>query len=230
MPEYHPGIFFSGWRSSTFPRLEPTDGLTDVYEFGVFGGRSMIELTHILHNSNIAIDRLIGFDSFDGIPKETEEVNLRPEWDPDTSNAWKAFNAKVLYGVNDPLDAMEHVREFVQREMIGEQELVLIPGFFETSLTPDLATKFGKAIIVDIDADIYMSSKQALAWLFENDLVDTGTYVAYDDWGGTPGYREGLDGESRAHREITEQYGVEWELVATHTDHVPDSQVVFRIR
>jgi hypothetical protein len=117
--------------------------------------------------------------------------------------------------------------------MVGSvSNLDFVIGFYNDSLTDDLVStlNLGKAALVDIDCDIYTSAKECLSWLFRNDLVDTGTYVAYDDWGGTPGYRDFADGESRAHREISEEFGVEWELIATHTDHVEDSQVLFRLR
>lgn len=227
--------FKEDWRTATIRGLEATDGLTDIYEFGVFGGNSMIELDRIHSRYNVPIRKLIGFDSFDGIPKEFAEP-VQALWDPDRSNYFKAFNAQKLLGVATVPEAVAAVRRFVESGMVSNSELVLVPGFYEDSLTDSLALELnlGKAAFVDIDCDIYTSSIQALSWLFRNGLVDSGTYVAYDDWGGTPGYQELLDGESRAHREITEQYGVEWEVVATYTDParlwIPDSQIVFRLR
>jgi Macrocin-O-methyltransferase (TylF) len=227
--------FKEDWRTATITHLEATDGLTDIYEFGVFGGNSMIELDRIHDRCNVPIEKLVGFDSFDGIPKELAEP-VQALWDPERSNYFKAFNARKLLGVATVPEAVASVRRFVELGMVSNSELVLVPGFYEDSLTDALPAELelGKAAFVDIDCDIYTSSIQALTWLFENGLVDTGTYVAYDDWGGTPGYQQGLDGESRAHREITERFGVDWEVVASYTDParpwVPDSQIVFRLR
>lgn len=224
--------FREEWRTQTIRKIEQVDGLTDVYEFGVFSGNSMIELDRICHGNGIQIDKLVGFDSFTGIPKETAEPLLRDEWDPDTPSSYSAFNSMVLTGASTREDAMRLVKSFVDEHMASEAELILVAGLYSESLTPELPQQLGlgKALIVDIDCDIYTSSKQALSWVFSNGLVDTGTYVVYDDWGGTPGYKQGLDGESRAHREISEEYGVEWQKVASHTHHVEDSQVVFRLR
>lgn len=226
------GVFSEEWRTATIRGLQVTDGLTDVYEFGVFSGNSMVELDRLHHSQGVPVRKLIGFDSFEGIPKETAEPIAQDVWDPELSSFYKAFNSTLFTGTANPEHAMEAIYEFVATHMVSDAELLLVPGFYSDSLTPTLVSDLdlGKAAFVDIDCDIYTSSIEALSWLFENDLVATGTYVAYDDWGGTPGYREGLDGESRAHREISEEYGVEWELVATHADNVPDSQIVFRVR
>ena len=65
---------------------------------------------------------------------------------------------------------------------------------------------------IDIDSDLYTSTKQALTWMFRNQLVVPGTLVGYDDWVATPPplYSKG---ESRAHAEIAQEFGVQFELV-----------------
>ena len=59
------------------------------------------------------------------------------------------------------------------------------------------------ALYVDIDADLYSSSLQALEWLFRMGLIVPGTVIGYDDW--TFG---GPQGEQRAHREVMKRHGV----------------------
>ena len=224
-------MFNRSWRSDTFP-VVPQSGLTDVYEFGVFSGNSTAELSVLCDEYSIPCERVIGFDSFDGLPKETAEPCYNNLWDPDLSHYYKAYNARVFYGVETVSEAVLKVDEFVRPHISSNRDLFLVPGFYDNSLTDNLPSSLGlnKAIIVDIDVDIYSSAKKVLHWLFRNKLVDVGTYVFYDDWGGTPGYKEFLDGESRAHKEISEEFNVTWELVGSNTDHVVDSQTVWQIR
>lgn len=224
-------MFRRSWRSAVFP-VTPQPGLTDIYEFGVFSGNSTAELSVLCDERGINCERVVGFDSFDGVPKETAEPCYNDVWDPDLSHYYKAFNSRLLYEVETVDEAVQKIDEFVRPFIAGNRDLIWVPGFYDQSLTDSLPSTLGlnKALIVDIDADIYSSAKTALHWLFRNKLVDVGTYVFYDDWGGTPGYKEFLDGESRAHREVSEEFNVTWELVASSTDHVVDSQTVWQIK
>jgi O-methyltransferase len=178
------------WRSNgPLHLLKNTPGLTDVYEFGVFNGNSTAELSMICSQNGIACDHLVGFDSFDGIPKELAEP-VQPFWDPDQSSYYGAYNAQLFFNVNTPEEAMNKVYNNIRPLVASHRRLTLVPGFYEQSLTDDLPITLGlkKAIIVDIDCDIYSAAKTALQWLFRHKLVDVGTYLFYDDWGGTPGY------------------------------------------
>lgn len=224
-------MFNRSWRSDTFPVIGQ-NGLTDVYEFGVFSGNSTAELSVLCDEYGIYCERVVGFDSFDGVPKETAEPCYNDVWDPDISHYYKAFNSKLFYNVDTVEEAIQKIDNFVRPYISSNRNLIWVPGFYNISLTDDLPSILGlnKAIIVDIDVDIYSSAKTALHWLFRNHLVDVGTYIFYDDWGGTPGYKEYLDGESRAHREITKEFNVQWELVGSSTGHVVDSQTVWQIK
>ena len=97
------------------------------------------------------------------------------------------------------------------REDLGDgPRTVFKKGFFNESLTPSLAGKLGRAAIIDVDSDIYISAFQALDWVrvrvrvrvrvwdrvsdiyisafqaldwvFANRLAGVGTLVVYDDW------------------------------------------------
>ena len=69
------------------------------------------------------------------------------------------------------------------REDLGDSPRTLFKkGFFNESLTPSLAVKLGRAAIIDVDSDIYISAYQALDWVFANRLAGVGTLVVYDDW------------------------------------------------
>jgi hypothetical protein len=92
----------------------------------------------------------------------------------------------------------------------------LIPGFYNESLSPTLVRERGMApaLYVDMDMDIYKSAYDVLDWLCVNKLLAKGTVLGYDDfnYGLTNFSREGWqDGESRAHREIEDKWGLKVE-------------------
>lgn len=224
--------FYTGWRTIQFDHVKTQSGLHDIYEFGVFSGQSMGEYISLCAHHKMNVRNFWGFDSFEGVPKEMAEPCYNEIWDPDISPYYKAFNAKLFFGVNTVNEAVAQVKNLLTPALGASQKLELIPGFYDQSLTDDLPArhKMGKALIVDIDVDIYSSAKTAMHWLFRNELVDVGTYFFYDDWGGTPGHNKMLDGESRAHREISEEFDVEWVKLAEHEDAgVRDAQTVWQI-
>jgi hypothetical protein len=80
------------------------------------------------------------------------------------------------------------------------------------SLTAELPVHLGMrpALYVDIDCDLYVSTYQALDWLFSSKLIVPGTLIGYDDWCLTT---LGTAGESRAHIEIARKYKVKFRCV-----------------
>lgn len=209
--------------------VTPTEGLTDVYEFGVFFGESMCELGNTFIDLGYPVKNFIGFDSFAGIPKETAEPTYDESWDPEKSSYYKAYNASEFFGTGVQ-ETVRNVHGVIGPYVPAGASFALVAGFYDWSLTADLPDVLGleRALWVGIDVDIYSSAKTVLSWLFAHDLVGAGTYFAYDDWSGTPGYRQLLDGESRAHREICEEYGVTFDLV---NQSGPDlEQVLFCLR
>ena len=131
------------WRSYVQVDLQNTPGLTDVYEFGVFSGNSTAELSVICDARGINCGHIVGFDSFDGIPKETAEPSFNAVWDPEISPYHKAFNSQSLYGVNTPEEAMNRIYNFVRPHIISSRRLTLVPGFYEKSLTDRLPEELG---------------------------------------------------------------------------------------
>lgn len=227
------------WRQFCLPDLiEPIEGLGGIYEFGVFSGHSLQEIVNIYNRKKVPYSAVLGFDSFDGIPLETAEPIFNPAWDRRENHYFNAFNAQDYYKISGPENVAKYIHNSME-DILHSCHLAMITGYYCDTLTSDLATRIKntyhigennyKASYVDIDVDIYTSAIEALEWMFSNKLLDVGTLVGYDDWGGTPGYKTMADGESRAHREITEKYGVTWEQVASNDDHVEGSQVIFRI-
>lgn len=88
----------------------------------------------------------------------------------------------------------------------------MVAGFYNASLTRSLAIQAFPALYVDLDADLTISTEQALDWLLGHGLLVRGSLVGYDDWHETPFLR---GGESLAHLRITRRFEVEWEHLPT---------------
>ena len=121
-------------------------------------------------------------------------------------------------------DAVRVVNQYIRHPDL----VTLVPGFFNESLTPDLASRLDMrpAIYVDIDVDIYGPTFEALDWMMRNRLILNGTIIGYDDFNyGIPAGFKGpwraadfavparLEGEPRAHREIEMKWNIRMEQI-----------------
>ena len=159
------------------------DEVGDYLEFGVYVGTSLL----CMHRASKAIGlgslRLFGFDSFQGLPEAAateDEGRFRPGW----------FRAEY-----------DLVREHLTRRGIDWNRTVLVPGWFEDTLKPDLARQLGieKAAVIMIDCDIYSSARTALD--FCGPLIADRAVVVFDDWPGDTPKAKSL-GERRAFDEF----------------------------
>ena len=179
----------------------------DVYQFGVFTGDSMKELASIFSKHKIQLNSFYGFDVFTGMPKETAEPIAQPSWDPDVEP--DTFNAVKRFNLSSPEECAGKITKEVDAifsKNNNKTSVNIFHGLVQETIEVQ-GGKFKPAFYVDFDLDIYSPTKYAFDYLAKNNLIVNGTIIGYDDWGGTPGYQEMLDGESRAHREIVEQYG-----------------------
>jgi hypothetical protein len=103
---------------------------------------------------------------------------------------------------------------------LGASKVDFVAGFYSTSLTEGVAEKRGMkpAQYIDIDCDLYVSTKDALGWAFRAGIAVPGTLIGYDDWWVLPcsdGTSRPLEvGEGLAHREIADRFDVEFACVA----------------
>merc|ERR1719271_2075309 len=76
----------------------------------------------------------------------------------------------------------------------------------------------GPAFLIDMDADLYISSIQALDYIFREQLARPGTLIGYDDWWESPCASNDVDvwkyGEAKAHKEIAIKYNVTFRCLA----------------
>jgi len=160
----------------------------DVMEFGVYGGTSFIATIDLMFKNNMFKDkRLLGFDSFKGLPNEKNGVEIKPEWIKGNYSCSK--NNGVLRGIN-------MYRKENQPD-VPLDRIFLIEGWFKDSLTEELKREYDMESIAFafIDVDLYISAKQVLIWL--KDLCVSGTILCFDDWVEDPNM-----GEQKAFREF----------------------------
>ena len=197
----------------------------DIYEFGVYTGTRMREFARKVRG----FGRMWGFDSFTGFPDETQGV-----WTP---------NKHWAQGGNSASDAMRlWDKEQLFRKLrarIGYEKTVFIAGYYNESLSPQLRAQrpFAPALIVDLDCDLYVSTVQALRWVFASGLVLPGiTLFRYDDWPVNATQVTARDrnryrklgrkpppevwGQMKSHIDVTGEFQIEWRRLSRNVFQV----------
>lgn len=163
--------------------LVPAPQFGDYLEFGVNRGTSLACVYRALSNKGLSHVRLIGFDSFEGLPPEAAEEGWVPGDFKSSYAATKAYLAKM------GLD-------------MGRIELV--KGWFNQTCTPQTAARLAlkKASLIMVDCDIYSASRDVLR--YAEPLIRDHAIVICDDWGA-----RGSDekkGQSDAFEEFLEEF------------------------
>jgi hypothetical protein len=169
----------------------------DIYEFGVYTGGTLSSIKEQLTKQAIYPNTIWGFDSFEGLPKESKNKKLE-------GKHWKegAFSACDALGIwNWP------TLEKTILKTIAYDSTKLIKGFYQDVLNSDLFQKyaFKPAMFINIDVDLYTSTIDALEWLFKYKIVQEGTLIRYDDIFSI----SETEGEIAAHYEMCQKYKVE---------------------
>jgi hypothetical protein len=188
-------------KAATIIAAEKVSG--DYLEFGVFAGNSFIQAYHTIKTA-FKQQQLVGggrseqdakeiadvwgnmryfaFDSFEGLPElEGADKMTRDFAAGKYSYAEGAFRHN-LQSAGVPLD-----------------KVVITPGWFEQTCTPDTIRKnqMAKASIIHVDCDLYSSTRTVLD--FVAPIMADGAIIIFDDWycyRGNPGL-----GEQRAFNE-----------------------------
>lgn len=202
-----------------------------VYQFGVFNGDSMREIKHIFYRNHIDINTLYGFDVFTGMPKETEEPIFQDCWNPDLHP--DAFNVLKKLNVNSVEECISTINKSLldlNSKFNTNTKIEIYGGLVQD--TVHIANKnnnLKRALYLDFDMDIYSPTKYVFEYFLNNKLIVEGTLIGYDDWGGTPNFETYGDGESRAHKEIIEQYGIEMSLCSQYGSQFPHVHNIWRV-
>jgi len=195
----------------------------DVYEFGVASGVSVATFRKAIAEYGLPQPRIWGFDSFHGLPPELPGISRPLGWTSGTYDSSRQGTSGYsclrtgsggvkCTGSARPLTFEEQVRKIDDTHNFTRKDTNFIQGFYNMSLTTELPVHLAMrpALYVDIDCDLYVSTYQALDWLFSNKLIVPGTLIGYDDWCLT---NLGTAGESRAHNEIAQKYKVKFRCV-----------------
>jgi hypothetical protein len=155
-------------------------------EFGVYkGGTYLWQVDQIVAMNGMS--KLIGFDSWQGLPEESYGV-----WRPDrhAQGQFKASKREVL-------DALE------QRGLANDLRFRLIDGFFSRSLTSQLQDEIKDLIFVNIDVDLHSSAANVLDFI--TPLLRRGVIIYFDDWKDPVDKHDGKWGEHLAWEEWLER-------------------------
>lgn len=201
----------------------------DFFQFGV--PSTMGTLAPLMNRSASSADTKLpwrtywGFDSFLGLPEEAPGA-LRP-----SEAMWRAGQFSMSHtlvkrssvrrtaeGTEEyslpagvaPLSAeraRRRVDGWYSRPRSARLRVRVVGGFYNDSLTPQLARQALPAAYVDVDCDLYVSTADVLRWLCEHRLLRVGSVVGYDDWYETPFLR---GGESRAHYDAAHRFRIEF--------------------
>lgn len=149
-------------------------------EFGVYVGNTyMYQVQNILNKYTNT--KLIGFDSWQGLPPETDGI-----WYPDRHATGKFSTTK---------DVVINKLKNIKVEP-NDKRFRLIDGFFSESLTKELQSTIKDLIFVNIDVDIHSSTIELLNFI--KPLLRPGVVIYWDDWKDPQDKCESEWGEHRA--------------------------------
>ena len=151
-------------------------------EFGVYVGTSMACMYEATDAVGANALRLIGFDSFEGMPARSEDEERDPVW------TWQPGQ---LYA------DMRLTRANLKRLGVPDGRVELVPGWFDESLTDETRSRLGieRASVIMMDCVLEASTLTALE--FCAPLILDRAVVFFDDWGAGGLDERGL-GEKRA--------------------------------
>jgi len=197
------------WRRSLFRSINPhiIKQHGDVYQFGVFDGSSMRILAQELCNLGIVVHNFFGFDVFTGMPPEEGEELMNDDWVEGNFNLvkhGKRFGIKSDNVDDIVIEIEKSIEEVFFRNNMPIPNVRIFAGLVQDTLTQELLSNFNvkEASYIDVDFDLYCSSKYGLEELLRRNVISRNTIIGYDDWGGKPGYNKFASGESRAHKEV----------------------------
>jgi len=192
-------------RSSTFfdaieyINFEQIEG--DIVECGVFGGVSLSILAKgATFDPKGMTRRVIGIDTFEGLPASAEQ-----------HARWGEGDCATMHGAHPLLQPGERVTPESTRELFRRCELAeptLLVGRFDAVLPTVVPSQVSRIALLHVDCDLYESTRDVLAGVA--DVLEDGAIVLFDDWfhyRGHPGR-----GEARAFAEFLEQHP-QWHAV-----------------
>lgn len=132
----------------------------DYLEFGVYKGNSLIKFYKLFQKYGLEDIRIFAFDAFKGLPVSEGGV----------------FNKGEFHYPKDLF-----LRR-MKKAGVDFKKILIVEGFFNTSLTEDVKKKhaLSKAAVIHVDCDLYESTVDVLR--FCENLVQEGTVLILDDY------------------------------------------------
>lgn len=177
-----------------------------VYEMGVLAGSGMYRLIDSIQKRGFKISSVFGFDNFDqGLPEEHPGIIPHSDWQPGV------FKGTEEIGVATKEEVIEHIKNKIA-PIFSPSNLHLIPGWFKDTLTFNTFRDYDMdlASFIHIDADLFISSYQALKFCFEMGIIGSDTVIRFDDILSTPTNA----GQHLAITKITNEFAVEWDKLS----------------
>jgi O-methyltransferase len=143
-------------------------------EFGVFVGTTMSCMYHAAARAGVADLRLVGFDSFQGMPEGVEAEDDQ-RWTEGQLYSDLSLTRSNLVRLGVDLDRIE-----------------LVPGWFEDTLTKDAAKGMALTRTDVVMVDCVLSSSTALALEFCAPLIRDRAIFYFDDWAAAKLSQRGL--------------------------------------
>ncbi len=137
----------------------------DYYEFGLFRGYTFLHTYMTVKKLGLDGIRFNGFDSFKGLP-QAEGID---------QTDGRFFKGQFAC-------SLEAVQKNLKENGMDLNDVVLIKGFYEDSLTTELHQQhsFRRASVLLLDCDYYSSTKTSLDWM--DSYIEAGTIILFDDW------------------------------------------------
>jgi O-methyltransferase len=132
------------------------------FEFGCHSGRTFSAAINAAKYLKMHNCEFFAFDSFQGLPQTNEAVD----------GIFKTGEFST--------SREDFIKIIKQKTKFNENDINIIEGFYETSLTGDLQSKMPKIGMLHIDVDLYSSTKDILK--FAKPLLVNGSLVLFDDW------------------------------------------------
>jgi len=148
----------------TAQRLFANTGPKTCLEFGVGWGGSYVEAAELILK-DYPDTTYIGFDAFQGLPKETDGV-----WFPDR-------HAEGCFAMPKTI-TLEKLANLGIKE--DDPRFLIVDGWFKDTLTPAMAKSINNLIYVNIDVDIHSSSIELLNFI--KPLLRKDVVLYWDDW------------------------------------------------
>ena len=144
--------------------LAPSGEIGDYLEFGVYNGTALATMHKALRATGHARSRLIGFDSFEGLP------------------AFAATDSGGHWSPGEFASSLEFATRVLDYERVDWSRVTLVKGYFADTCTPEQreVLQLRRASVVMVDCDLYQSTVEALA--FAGPVLAERAVILFDDW------------------------------------------------